>query len=178
MKFALVTLASIALASFAFADDGRAEPAPMTKTFDIIGVEGSSIGNVKLTQGPTGVVMRVELSAGSLSPGWHGLHFHSVGDCSDIGAFKKSGGHVGLIPGGHGLLNPDGPERGDLTNIWAHTDGSAGYEIFTEAVTLSQGEHALLDADGSAVVIHANPDDHISQPIGGAGPRVACAVLK
>ncbi len=37
---------------------------------------------------------------------------------------------------------------------------------------------ALMDADGSAVVIHANPDDHKSQPIGGAGDRVACAVIR
>jgi len=29
-----------------------------------------------------------------------------------------------------------------------------------------------------AVVIHASPDDHASQPIGGAGARVACAAIK
>jgi Cu-Zn family superoxide dismutase len=43
---------------------------------------------------------------------------------------------------------------------------------------LSGGKINLLDADGSAVVVHASPDDHLSQPIGGAGARVACAVLK
>ena len=37
---------------------------------------------------------------------------------------------------------------------------------------------ALLDEDGSAVIIHENPDDHITQPIGGAGGRVACGVVK
>jgi Cu-Zn family superoxide dismutase len=36
----------------------------------------------------------------------------------------------------------------------------------------------LRDGDGSALVIHANPDDHMTQPIGGSGPRVACAVIK
>jgi Cu-Zn family superoxide dismutase len=46
--------------------------------------------------------------------------------------------------------------------------------VFTSLTTLA----ALRDADGSAVVIHANPDDHMAQPIGGAGPRVACAVIK
>ena len=35
----------------------------------------------------------------------------------------------------------------------------------------------LLDEDGSAVVIHANPDDHLTQPIGGAGGRVGCGVI-
>ena len=36
----------------------------------------------------------------------------------------------------------------------------------------------LKDADGSALVIHANPDDHMSQPIGGAGARIACGVIR
>ena len=39
-------------------------------------------------------------------------------------------------------------------------------------------EQALRDADGSALVIHASPDDHMSQPIGGAGGRIACAVIR
>ena len=37
---------------------------------------------------------------------------------------------------------------------------------------------ALMDADGAALVIHANPDDYRTQPIGGAGDRVACAVIR
>ena len=40
------------------------------------------------------------------------------------------------------------------------------------------GAHRVLLGDGSAVVIHANPDDHMTQPIGGAGARVACGVVK
>jgi Cu-Zn family superoxide dismutase len=36
----------------------------------------------------------------------------------------------------------------------------------------------LKDADGSALVIHAAADDQTTQPIGGAGERVACAVIK
>ena len=53
-------------------------------------------------------------------------------------------------------------------------------EVFTSHARLAQNGPGqwLLDADGSALVIHANPDDHSSQPIGGAGDRVACAVIK
>ena len=36
----------------------------------------------------------------------------------------------------------------------------------------------LLDADGAAVVIHAQADDNKSDPAGNAGERVACGVLK
>ena len=36
---------------------------------------------------------------------------------------------------------------------------------------------ALMDADGSALIVHANADDGLTQPIGGAGERVACALI-
>ncbi len=36
---------------------------------------------------------------------------------------------------------------------------------------------ALLDEDGSAVIIHEHPDDHLTQPIGSAGGRIACGVI-
>ena len=74
----------------------------------------------------------------------------------------------------HGLLNPAANETGDLPNLYVGADGVGNAEVFSGLVTLK----ALKDADGSAVVIHANPDDHMAQPIGGAGARVACAVVK
>lgn len=139
----------------------------------IIGVEGNEIGEVKLVQAPAGVLGEVVLVPGAVTPGWHGLHIHQVGDCSDVGSFKMSGGHLGKIEDGHGLLNPLGPEAGDLPNIHAASDGSAAMEIFTTLTSLSE----IADADGSALIIHQNRDDHLTQPIGGAGPRVGCAVL-
>jgi len=50
-------------------------------------------------------------------------------------------------------------------------DGVGNTEVYSTLVKLAD----LKDADGSAVVIHASPDDHMAQPIGGAGARVACA---
>lgn len=141
---------------------------------DILGSEGGQIGSAVLRQGPNGVLIRVTLEAGALTPGWHGLHLHQVGDCSDTGTYKLSGGHVGKIEGGHGLLNPDGPEGGDTPNIYAAADGSAAMEIVTNLTNLE----TLTDEDGSALIIHAGEDDHITQPIGGAGARVACAVIE
>ena len=141
---------------------------------DIVGVDGSTIGRLNILDGPNGLLIEATIQPGGLTPGWHGLHLHQVGDCSDAGEFKLSGGHVGKIPNGHGLLNPVGPEAGDIPNIWAASDGSAGYEAFT---TLISGAE-LSDEDGTAMIIHANRDDHITQPIGGAGPRVACAVIR
>ena len=143
-------------------------------TGEIIGGDGSVIGNMSVLEGPHGLMIEAAIEPGGLTPGWHGLHLHQVGDCSDVGVFKRSGGHMGMIPGGHGLLNPVGPEIGDVPNIWAGADGSAGYEAFTNLATLAD----IQDEDGTAMIIHQNRDDHITQPIGGAGPRVACAVIK
>ncbi|MEM8921512.1 MAG: superoxide dismutase family protein [Pseudomonadota bacterium] len=147
------------------------EPAAFTAV--IAGPTGASIGDASLVQGPHGMMVEINLGPGSVDPGWHGVHFHMVGDCSDIGVYKLSGGHVGLIEGGHGLMNPIGPEDGDLPNIHVNADGGGSAEMFTQITSLAD----LLDADGSALVIHADRDDHISQPIGNAGARVACAEI-
>ena len=140
----------------------------------IVGESGIVIGSLNILDGPNGLMIEAMINPGGLTPGWHGLHLHQVADCSDIGEFKLSGGHVGKIEGGHGLLNPLGPEAGDVPNIWAAADGSAGYEAYTTLITAEE----LLDEDGTALIIHQNRDDHLTQPIGGAGPRVACAVIK
>jgi Cu-Zn family superoxide dismutase len=129
-------------------------------------------GSVTVTPAPKGVLIRIEASG--LKPGWHAAHIHEKGDCSDA-AFKLAGAHVhGAAPLVHGLLNPAATDNGDLPNLFAAPDGSAKSEFFTTAVTLA----SLQDADGSALVIHSNPDDFRSQPIGGAGDRVGCAVIR
>lgn len=141
---------------------------------NLINASGDSIGDVSLLGGPNGFLMEVTVVQGGLMPGWHGLHLHQIGDCSDIGEFKRSGGHLGKVSGGHGLLNPDGPESGDWPNIWAAENGSAALESFSTFIRPDE----LTDQDGVALIIHEGRDDHLSQPIGGAGGRVACAALQ
>ena len=159
-----------ATAAALFATTATAQPA--STTAELKNSTGQTVGTIYFTAAPKGVVMRVEVKG--LSPGWHGLHLHEKGDCSKSD-YTSAGGHVhGPATAVHGLLNPKANEPGDLPNIHAGTDGESKAEVYTAAVTLA----ALKDADGSAVIIHANPDDHMTQPIGGAGPRVACAVVK
>src|SRR5690606_16158129 len=137
----------------------------------------ASVGTATLTDAPTGVLIRLE--AKGLPPGWHGLHCHEKGDSSKSD-FTSAGGHVHdkptIVPG---LLNPDANEAGDLPNLYVAADGTANAEFFSGYVGLkaSSGRPGLADADGSALVIHANPDDHKTQPIGGAGARIACGVI-
>ncbi len=154
--------------------EAAATPAPASARGILLGSAGTATGSVTAVQGPKGVLIKVDVTAGGLTPGWHGIHLHAVGDCSDTGTYTKSGGHHGKTEGGHGLLNPEGPEEGDLPNLWIGADGSAKYEAYSGLFELAPA----LDADGLALVIHEAADDHMSQPIGGAGARVACAVIE
>ena len=149
------------------------------------GTDGEDRGSVVFTNGPQGVLMRVDMSG--LSEGWHAIHLHQAADCSDGEAgFKASGGHINPDANKHGLLNPEGHERADLPNIYAGADGRATAEIYRAGVALYASEEAaaengpypLMDDDGFAVIVHENPDNHMTQPIGGAGARVACAAIK
>jgi len=148
--------------------------------YKLVGEGGVALGTITLTQAPRGLIVRIDASG--LQPGWHGMHFHSVATCADAG-FKASGGHVhdaAVTAPVHGLLNPNESDRGDLPNIYVGSDGKAHAEVFAPGLSLgpADGRLNLLDADGSAVVIHAGADDHMSQPIGGAGARIACAAIK
>jgi len=141
--------------------------------------EGNDAGSVTVTEAPGGVLVHVE--AKGLTPGWHAMHFHEKGDCSDP-KLANAGAHINMVDHKrlHGLLALGGPDHGDLTNLYVAADGTGKAEVFSPFVSLRNGggRPVLLDADGSALIIHANPDDYTTQPIGGAGARVACAVFK
>jgi len=152
-------------------------PAPTALKGDLVGNDGKAIGTVAVTGTDRVTIVRLVVEPGpAVTPGWHGIHFHAVGDCSDTEKFLASKGHADHGGKAHGLLNPEGPHEGDLPNIHAASDGSVAAELTTPAGLV--GTNGLLDSDGFALVLHASPDDHVSQPIGGAGARVACAAFK
>lgn len=185
---ALCFLAFFATACATAPTQDTTPPEP-PRTAWIVGADGRAIGQASLTEAPSGVLIRLEFSAGALTPGWHGAHIHERGDCADVAAgFQASGAHVDHDDAEqHGLLNELGPESGDLPNIFAPAAGPFGAEMYSPWLTLGaepagarpgvKPRMPLLDADGSALVIHAGPDDHFTQPIGGAGARVGCAVI-
>ena len=155
---------------------GRAQPGDFGEA-TLVNAAGASIGRAVLTQGATGLLIRIE--AEGLTPGWHGVHIHATGQCE--APFTSAGGHINHTEGAaaHGLLNAAGPDDGDLPNVFADASGQVRAELFTSRARIAaEGPGQWLwDADGSAIVIHAGGDDHRSQPIGGAGGRVACGVM-
>ena len=164
-------------------DDGITPPGtPYTVRVPISGAGPDSLvsGMAILTEGPAGVVIRIRLTDLPVEArsAWHAIHLHTRADCSGDG-FASAGSHVGAGDNGHGLLAPDGPEAGDLPNVWADAAGYVNAEFHATAITLTHapGRARLLDADGSALVMHAGPDDHVSTPAGDSGPRIACGEI-
>ena len=143
----------------------------------IIGVDGRPLGDATFEQTPSGVLIGVSVMG--IEPGAHGIHLHRVGSCTP--EFTSASGHINPDGRMHGLRHPEGPDNGDLPLLHVAADGSATTEFYTTRVSLSADAAGpvpgLLDADGSAIVIHADPDDHLTQPIGGAGARVGCGVV-
>jgi Cu-Zn family superoxide dismutase len=136
--------------------------------------EGQVLGMAIFTQEAQGV--RISVTVKGLSPGEHGIHIHSVGKCEPPD-FLSAGPHFNPTNKKHGLTNPEGPHAGDLPNLVAGEDGSAVYEHITDRVTLTPGELSLFDEDGSSLVIHAGPDDQMTDPAGNSGARVLCGVI-
>ncbi|GLX07419.1 superoxide dismutase family protein [Microbispora sp. NBRC 16548] len=137
---------------------------------------------------------RVSVSVRGLTPGFHGFHVHANGVCdarsvdrATGSAFTSAGSHLG--PGEHG----DG--AGDMPPLLVAADGTASASFVTDRFTLEQ----LGDANGSAFVVHAGPDnfahipdryfhrpdgtgatgpDATTRKTGDAGARIGCGIVK
>ena len=145
-----------------------------TATATINDAMGKSIGTATLRETNSGVLIKVDLTGAP--GGTHALHVHTTGKC-DAPMFMTAGGHFAPGMTKHGLLAPGGPHAGDLPNIYVPADGKLSVELLEPNVTLAAGPRSLLDADGSAIVLHAMADDYMTDPAGNAGGRIACGVV-
>ena len=142
---------------------------------DMIGTNGETIGTATFKQTASGIVL-VTSEVSGLEDGEHGFHIHETGLCEPETEFMSAGGHyAGEDDPAHGLVE-GGPHAGDMPNVTA-VNGSFVVEHFNPRVTLAGDMNPLDDADGSALMVHSNPDDYESQPSGDAGGRVACGVI-
>lgn len=140
---------------------------------------GAALGRVLIVEDHGRISVRVK--AGSLSPGFHGFHVHAAGACT-APDFTSAGGHLNPAGKSHGV------HGGDLPVLLVNSDGKAQMRVRTDALTFAN----LFDADGSAVIVHAAPDNYANIPAryaatgpdaatlatGDAGSRVACGVVE
>ena len=112
---------------------------------------GNEIGRVALRQGKNGGVA-VRVTAARLPAGFHGFHVHAVGVCEP--PFTSAGGHLNPTAAGHGA------HAGDMPPLLVTADGRARAEFLTDRFSIAD----LLDADGSAIVVHAGADNLANIP--------------
>ena len=76
----------------------------------------------------------------------------------------------------HGKDNPMGPHAGDLLNFMVDGSGMANTTLNDDRVSLF-GPNSLFHEGGTSLVIHAMPDDYMTDPAGNSGARIACGVI-
>jgi len=128
------------------------------------------------------ILVTVQLQSTALTPGFHGMHLHTIGNCGDTGEgpFTAAGPHLAL----QSMQHPE--HSGDAPAILVNADGTGYVSFATDRFTMAD----LLDADGSAIIIHALPDNYANIPsrygtpdaetldAGDSGPRVACGAVQ
>ena len=165
-----------------------ATPADAGVQVSLLDVDGNEAGSATFTEADGSVT--IDLTVEGLEPGDHGIHIHETGACDPAGdmPFSTAGDHFNPTDTVHGP-GPDpasagtpvaAPEAhaGDLSNIAIADDGTGMVSLTTDRVTLASGDdNSLPDSDGSALVIHADPDDLTTDPSGNSGGRIVCGVI-
>jgi superoxide dismutase, Cu-Zn family len=116
----------------------------------------------------------VSINVSGLAPNSvHGFHVHEKGDCSAADA-ASAGGHFNPDQHAHGDPRQQNRHAGAMVNLVADAKGEAVATFEVDTIRLDDGKYGILHR---ALIVHANPDDYVSQPLGNAGGRVACGVI-
>lgn len=137
---------------------------------DVAMADATPAGAATITEQDGG--LKVSFMGQRLPIGPHAVHIHTTGTCEGPG-FESAGSHWNPENKQHGTENPEGPHKGDLPNMTVAGNGTGSVLFTIPDATLA----TLLDADGAALVVHADPDDNVSDPAGNAGGRIACGVI-
>ena len=135
---------------------------------------GQPVGTATFVETREGVA--IVLRVRDLLHGLKGVHIHEVGRCVGPG-FESAAEHFNPHGRAHGLRNPAGPHAGDLPNLVVNESGRGTLTFTTSLITLKGRADSILGNDGTAIIIHAAPDDETTDPSGHSGGRLACGVI-
>jgi superoxide dismutase, Cu-Zn family len=186
---ALLIPVSLALAAApaALADEVPLEDLKATAIIESCGDDPQLLGVATLREEASeegvkqvSVVLQITEPNRVLPAGKHAVHIHEFGLCAP--SCTDAGGH--FDPGPAGFSSPDGNHpfhSGDLVNLGVSATGQGFLRTDTSRVTLSPGPLSLFDEDGSALIVHVDPDTYC--PEGEAagcagGARAACGVIE
>lgn len=157
MKRVLVTAAIMAILSSALYSGGASAARPRGLVATVQDAQGNDLGTARVIPRDDGKTT-VRISAAGLAPGFHGFHVHSAGLCDPAATdssgtaspFFTAGGHFNPV-----TANTHGAHAGDMPPLLAAVDGTAWLKFVTDRFV----PRDLMDADGSAIVLHAGPDN-------------------
>ena len=179
-----VTLALVsggALSSTLLAQGATSEKGKRIARASLVNASGDKVGTVRFERRGKSRALRVSVTVRGLTPGFHGFHIHTVGTCQGP-SFMSAGPHLNPAGGDHG------DHTGDMPPLLVTRGGTAQARFTTDRFSIG----LLRDADGSAAMVHALPDNGANIPTdrydpdpdvatlatGDSGARVACGVVK
>lgn len=178
-------------------ESAGSEGADAIATAAVANADGDEVGTVEISApgGDDAGTTELSVSFSGLEPGMYGMHVHTVGVCEpdstapdddsddpETGDFLSAGGHLGA----DGHDHPD--HGGDLPALLVNENGEGRMTVTTDRIE----DSALLDDDGSALIVHEDPDNYGNIPeryapdgpdedtlsTGDAGGRQACGVFE
>jgi Cu-Zn family superoxide dismutase len=191
------TLGVVAIYTLVGPSAGNADSADRAPTAraTIRDASGAVLGTLVLQQ-IRGNTVAVAVNVNRLPAGFHGFHVHAVGICNPATTDPTTGAPAPFLSAGP-HFNPaattHGDHAGDLPPLLVVQSGTATAAVETDRFTLA----SLFDADGSAIIVHAAPDNlanipsrYVSSTTGQPGPdaatlgtgdsgsRVGCGVIQ
>ena len=166
---------ALAASVLALAAGCQSIPADAPKaTASLQPTKGSAVsGNATFVQ--LGGKVRVTANVSGLKPnGQYGFHIHEAGDCSS-GDGMSAKGHYNPLAKPHGHHSTMDRHAGDMPNLQSDASGNAKLTADLDVITVAAGPTSIV---GRGLIVHVQPDDYKSQPVGNAGARSACAVIQ
>jgi len=175
-----VTAAASALGAGAALVSAQSKGDVESITATLKNAQGADVATVEFRKSPRSAV-KILVSGRNLPPGFHGFHVHETGLCEGP-TFMSAKGHLKNDGQSHGA------HKGDFPILLVKRDGTVSARSETDTF----GFETLKDMDGSAVMIHALPDnfgnippryapngtDQTTKDTGDSGGRIACGVIR